>query len=276
MPRLVITTDATARTKRPAARAGLGAAPALGGICWALVAWEARRARLAPRPYLDPHPGDALIGPPGGAPVRIAWLGDSLAAGLGVDLVDDTPAHLVARMLGRTVDIKVLAASGARVAHVLRTQVPQLDRGVDLVVVCVGANDVASSTPRQRYAADLHQLLAAVAPIPTVVLSLPDMGVADRLAEPLRTLAGLRSRYFELARSRVAAAHPHVTSVDISSRPPGVSRSAARSMLCADRFHPGATGYRIWAERIAAECDRLLTQLDPAATGSPPVLVSLV
>jgi len=258
----VIPPGATAPAWRPAARTGLSAVPALGGLCWAVVAWEARRARSGPRPYAEAHPGDALVGPSDQAPVRIAWLGDSLAAGLGADVVDDTPAHLVARMLGRAVDITVLAVPGAKVAQVIEVQVPRLDRGVDLVVVCVGANDVASPTPRQRYAADLDALLSAVAPTPTVVLSLPDMAVADRLAEPLRTLAGLRSRWFESARARVASTHPHVTSVDIASRPPGLSRRAARSMLCTDRFHPGANGYRLWAERIAKACDERLEAAD--------------
>jgi lysophospholipase L1-like esterase len=198
--------------------------------------------------------------------VRIAWLGDSLAAGLGADVVDDTPAHLVARLLQRAVDVTVLAVPGARAAQVLEEQVPRLDRGVDLVVVCVGANDVASSASRQRYATDLHDLLEAVAPIPTVVLSLPDMAVADRLAEPLRTLAGLRARWFEGARARVAALHPHVTSVDIASRPAGLTRREARSMLCADRFHPGAPGYRMWSERIAAACHHLLEAVESMDT----------
>jgi lysophospholipase L1-like esterase len=29
-------------------------------------------------------------------------------------------------------------------------------------------------------------------------------------------------------------------------------------MLSADRFHPGAEGYRIWAERIAEVCSAVL------------------
>jgi lysophospholipase L1-like esterase len=240
-----------------------------------VVAWETRRARRGPRPFQQAHPGDALIARTGQVPVRIAWLGDSLAAGLGADVVDETPAHLVAHMLERAVDLTVLAVPGARASQVLEEQVPRLDRSVDLVVVCVGANDVASSTTRRRYAADLHAILAAVAPIPTVVLTLPDLALADRLAEPLRTLAGWRARWFDAARANVAAGHPHVTSVDISSRPPGLSRRAARSMLCADRFHPGPIGYRVWAERIATACHNLLEASDPPATATGHRLAEL-
>jgi lysophospholipase L1-like esterase len=243
----------------PVARTGLGAAPALGGLCWALVAWEARRARGGPRPYQHPHTGDATLGPAGAPPIHIAWLGDSLAAGLGADSVDDTPAHLVAHMLERPVRVSVLAVPGARALHVREQQLPAMGDRADLVVLCVGANDVASSTSRREYARDLDAILAATAPTPTVVLSVPDLAVAVRMAQPLRTLAGLRAQWFEVARARIAARHRHVTSVDIASRPPGVSRRDARALLCADRFHPSGEGYRVWAERISMTCEQLLT-----------------
>jgi lysophospholipase L1-like esterase len=235
----------------------LAALPAVGGSCVALCMWEARRARGGPRPYEQPLPSDAVVGPPG-SPVRITWLGDSLAAGLGADDVADTPAHSVARMLERPVEVRMLAVPGARVEDVIVRQLPRLDRATDLVVVSVGANDVAAGTHRDDYARRLDALLAAVAPVPTIVLSLPDMAVPDRLAEPLRTLAGLRARWFEAARQRVVAAHRHAHSVDVAARPIGMTRREARSHLCADHFHPGPQGYRLWAERIATVAHRLL------------------
>jgi lysophospholipase L1-like esterase len=248
-----------ARPTAPAGIATLGAAPALTGLFWALCRWEAQRARGGERPYLDPLPGSGLVGRGlGPRPTRISWLGDSLATGLGCDHVTDTPAHLTARLLERSVEVSMLAAPGAKVADVIRTQLPQVDRSSDLVVLCVGANDVASSTSRRQYAMQLHLLLADLAPLPTVALSLPDMAMPDRMAQPLRSIAGARARWFEVARARVADAHPHVTSVDIASRPPGLSRRDGRALLCADRFHPGPDGYRLWAERIAATCHGLL------------------
>jgi lysophospholipase L1-like esterase len=84
------------------------------------------------------------------------------------------------------------------------------------------------------------------------------MSTPGRLAEPLRTLAGARARWFEAARSNVVAQHPHVASVDIASRPVGLTRRAARATLCADQFHPGPVGYRMWAERIATLAHELL------------------
>lgn len=233
-------------------------APAFGGAVWALVRWEAKRARGGPRPYEVALPADGLIGHDGRPPVRIAWLGDSLATGLGCDHVADTPAHLVARMLERPVEVQVLAVPGARACHVLDEQLPLLPDQLDLLVVCVGANDVAGATARSRYAEQLDEILARVAPTPTILLSLPDMAMADRMAQPLRGIAGAAARWFDVARRRVAERHAHVHCVDIASRPPTVTRREGRRMLSADRFHPGPEGYRVWAERIADACDLLL------------------
>jgi lysophospholipase L1-like esterase len=250
---------------RRIAPVGIATAPAVTGLCWALCAWEARRARGGERPYVDALPGSALIGARlGGRPLRVAWLGDSLATGLGCDDVRDTPAHLTARLLERPVDVTMLAVPGARVQHVLEEQLPQLDRAVDLVVLCVGANDVASATPRARYAELLDDALTRLAPTPVILLSLPDMAMPDRIAQPLRTLAGARAQWFDAARARVAARHAHVVSVDIASRPPGVTRRSGRLLLCADRFHPGPEGYRLWAERIATACHQLLEPVRPS------------
>ncbi len=248
------------------------AAPAISGL-WALCAWEARRARSGHRPYPDALDGTARIaGALDGRPVRIAWVGDSLAAGLGCDDVADTPAHLSARLLERAVDVTVHAVPGAKASEVLEHQLPEVDPYTDLVVLCVGANDVANSCSRAAYAQQVDEILTALAPIPVVMLTLPDMAMPDRIAEPLRSLAGARARWFEAARAKVAARHDHVVSVDIASRPAGVTRRAGRRMLCADRFHPAAEGYRVWAERIANACHELL---EPRGSKLHPSQVTL-
>lgn len=255
---------------RARAMASVGmAAPVMTGLGAALCAWEVRRARSEACPFVDALPGSGPVGSAlRGDVLRITWLGDSLAAGLGCDHLDDTPARLSARMLERPVEVRVLAVPGARTIDVLEQQLPLVTGRTDLVVLCVGANDVASCASRSTYARRVDEILARLAPTLVVMLTLPDMAMPDRMAEPLRSVAGARARWFEAARARVASRHPHVASVDIASRPPGLSRRAGRELLCADRFHPGPQGYRLWAERIAAACDALLSP-EPAAAARP-------
>ena len=128
------------------------AAPAISGL-WALCAWQARRARGGERPYTDALDGTARIGSGlTGAPLRVTWVGDSLAAGLGCDDVADTPAHLAARLLERPVDVTMLAIPGSKASDVIEHQLDHVDPYTDLVVLCVGANDVATSVARSVYA----------------------------------------------------------------------------------------------------------------------------
>ena len=248
---------------------GIGAGPALGGVTFALCAWQAKRARNHPGVAPEIVTGSGLMGPTADPPLRVTWLGDSLAAGIGADHVDDTPASLVARMLDRPVELRMLAVPGAKSADVLNEQVAQMTGDEDLVVVCVGSNDVASRTRRRDYSRQLDAILAATDGAPTIVLSLPDISMADRIGQPLRWLAGLRAGYFEAARARVARRHDHVASVDIATRPEGISRSVGKEMLCPDRFHPGPLVYRVWAERIAEVGNQLLGIPQPALVPIP-------
>jgi lysophospholipase L1-like esterase len=248
------------------------AAPAISGL-WALCALQARRARRGERPYVEALDATCRIGAGlAGTPLRVTWIGHSLAAGLGCDDVADTPAHLSARLLERPVDVTMLAVPGSKASDVIANQLEHVDPYTDVVVLCVGANDVASSVARSVYTQQIDEILAALAPTPVIMLTLPDMAMPDRMAEPLRSLAGARARYFEAARAKVAARHDHVVSVDIASRPAGLSRRAGRLMLCADRFHPGAEGYRMWAERIA---NALTTILEPQGSHLHPSQITL-
>lgn len=251
----------TTQFRHPIALGTLGLVPVLGAGLVALCRWEAERARNGPRPYQEALLANGRFGP-NGRPVRVTWIGDSLATGLGVDHVHDTPAHIVAGMLERPVEVTVLAVPGARALDVLESQLPRIGE-TDLVVLCVGANDVAAAGSRRIYAERYDAILSALGPIPTIALSLPDMSTPGRLAEPLRSLAGARARWFEQARAAVVERHAHATTVDIASRPAGVTQRAARASLCADQFHPGPIGYRAWAERIATVAHALLADAGP-------------
>ena len=205
-----------------------------------------------------PMPSSALPAPSCGSPGS----GDSLAAGLGVDDVADTPAHVVARMLERPVEVRMLAHPGARTDHVLADQLPRLGADTDLVVISVGANDVAARGSRADYAARIDAILRATAPIPTIVLSLPGHGDggphgrAAAVASPGPGAAGS---------TPPAPGWPPATTTSArstsASPPTGLTRRTARAHLCADRFHPGPQGYRVWAERIATVAHAMLPPL---------------
>ena len=200
--------------------------------------------------------------------MRITWIGDSLAAGLGCDDVADTPAHLAARLLERPVDVTMLAVPGSKASDVIDDQLDHVDPYTDLVVLCVGANDVATSVARSVYAQQVDQILTALAPIPVVMLTLPDISMADRMAEPLRT-PRRRPRPLLRGRPRQGRRPPRPRRVGRHRQPARRPRAAAPVAGCsapiASTPAPRATGCG-----PSASPPRAATMLEPPGSRFHP------
>jgi lysophospholipase L1-like esterase len=205
----------------------------------------------------DPHLLDGPIGVDPAAtkaapPLHIVWLGDSTAAGVGASSTDGAVARQVGRRLGRPITITVLAESGARVADVAGDQIDKLVdvEDVDLVVISVGANDAAHLTSlgdvRQRYEA----IIAGLPPgIPVVIVGVPDMGAATRLAQPLRAVASARADQVNSVVREVAQAHD-AAFVNIGAQTGPAFRDDPDFNLASDHYHPSDAGYGLWADAI--------------------------
>jgi lysophospholipase L1-like esterase len=218
----------------------------------AVLAGEVLLARSGGGVAPDPGSLDGRVGG-GGAPLRMVWLGDSTAAGIGATSPDRTVALRVAASLGRAVDLTVLARSGARVEDVVRHQVPAVAASrPDVVLVSVGANDVTHLTStrsfRRRYARLLRGLPSTAE---VVLLGVPDMGSPPRLAQPLRAVAGWRGRRLD-REVRSAAAAAGASYVDIAGRTGPLFRSDPDRYFSADRYHPSDEGQMVWANAVAA------------------------
>lgn len=214
------------------------------------VLW-ARRARAVRHPE---HVLDGTVGT-GATPLRICWLGDSLAAGVGASTAAGSLPHQVAVALGVPVGLRVLARPGARVDDVIAAQVPaleRLDEAPDVVVVNVGANDVAHLGTLREFRAGYQTLLDRLAGRRVVVLGLPDMGNALVLAQPLRALAGAQARRFDRALQRLVTDQPGITHVDVAGGCGPIARELVVAHLSPDRYHPNEHGYRLWAQVVAA------------------------
>jgi lysophospholipase L1-like esterase len=247
----------------------------VGALATALAAevMAARRHRfVASEPPLEIS---GTIGPEDGDPLTLVVLGDSSVAGVGADAAEDTLTYGVAKALSDQyrVSLHALGVSGSRLADVVGRQLPQV-HGLepDMVLVCVGTNDVTHGTTLREARRQLRLLvdgLAEVAPDAKVIVSgLPPAETAVAFHRPLRDLLGLRALLF--TRLYRAELTPHGISVfDIAK----LTRSAfhgKREMFSADRFHPSSAGYAFLgtvygrAVREALEAARDL-QPDPEA-----------
>lgn len=229
----------------------IAAAPVV--LVAAVLGVEVQLARRGP-PVGEPPPGiDGCYGcEAASAPERVVWLGDSTAAGIGVEAAAEVLGPQVATRLGRPTSLADLAVSGARVDDVVERQIPAL-RGagsVDVVAVSVGSNDVTHLTSARSFRRSFRRLLTAVPPgVQVVVLGVPDLGSPPRLLQPLRMVAGWRGRALDDI-VRAEAARRGATYVDIAGET-GESFRRDRTLFAADGYHPSARGYALWAQAVA-------------------------
>jgi lysophospholipase L1-like esterase len=198
----------------------------------------------------EPFVLDGRLGTGAGVPLRVVWLGDSTAAGVGAADADGALPRQVAARLERPVDLAVLAVSGARIDDVVDRQVADVrDLRPDLVVISIGANDVTHLTTSDHFFNAYAQVLDAIPDgVDVVLLGVPDMGAPPRLAQPLRHLAGVRggtldARVQELARGR------DLGYVDIAGGT-GPEMRRHPDLFSADRYHPDSQGYEVWADEV--------------------------
>ena len=201
--------------------------------------------------------------------MRLTVLGDSTAAGLGVDRPRDTPAALIAaglaERLHRPVLVRTVAVAGSESVGLI----PQLELALawrpTVAVILVGANDV---THRVHVPAAVGYLAATVRQLraigcDVVVGTCPDLGTIRPIQPPLRWLARRWSRQLAAAQTYavVEAGGATVSLVDLVA--PSFYASPGL-MFSADRFHPSADGY---AAAAAAILPTLIAVLRRDVTG---------
>jgi acyl-CoA thioesterase-1 len=221
--------------------------------------WLAARG---PHPVDPPAPPDDLpVGAPSdnGSPVAsVVWLGDSTAAGVGASGLAGTLPAQVAAQLAQPIRLTVLARSGARVADVLKSQLPAVARMHPTeVFVSVGANDATHLTRRSSFRRDYGRILAGLpsSVVAIVLLGVPDMGAPPRLLQPLRAIAGWRGRALATDIRQLAGGR-HAIYVDIAGGTGPAFRRQPSTYFSSDHYHPNDAGYRLWAAVVGAAMQR--------------------
>ena len=257
-----------ARKAAAAAALGGGGLSVLTGSFWGLLLAEAHLARRAIGiAEGDPPAASGWYGHgrPGPA-IRVALLGDSLAAGYGTHEVEETPGAILASGVAEAADRRVYLASVPKVG----AQSKDLGAQIDLVlpqephvaVIFIGGNDVTHRTPVKTSTRLLGEAVRRLraADVEVVVATCPDLGTIEPLAPPLRQIARAWSR-------RLAAAQA-TTTLECGGRAVAIASILTTEftrlsdlLMGPDRFHPSIAGY---ARMSAAVLPTLLAALDLA------------
>lgn len=231
----------------------VGALAVVAALVVAVLGLEVLLARRGPDLVDDaPLDLDGVVGRNRPGPTeRVAWLGDSTAAGVGASGRAGALPRQVARAAGHPVDLTVLAVSGDRVADVLADQVGRVPSGTDTVYVSVGANDAVHLTRAAAFRHDYERVLDALPSSvdEVVLLGVPDLGSTPRFAQPLRFLAGVRGGTLDAVIADLADA-PGRTYVDIAGETGPAFRHAPGRFFAADDYHPDDAGYARWSAAV--------------------------
>lgn len=211
---------------------------------------------------------EGQIGGNSAAVREIRIIGDSVAAGVGVEHHRDTLAGQLAALwqasTGDTVRWQTLARSGrsaADVADVLASA-PDTLRGADVVVLSVGVNDVKDLRTDDQWTTGLTgclDLIAAAAPSAhAFVLGLPPVELLPALPRPLADLLGARGRRLERLGRELCASRMGVHHVELGHQ----AITEVTDAFARDGFHPSAEVHRLLAEQIHGR----LVALEAAAT----------
>jgi lysophospholipase L1-like esterase len=185
--------------------------------------------------------------------LRFRVLGDSLAAGVGCALVEQSIGHLLAgrlREAGHEVDLGVYAVPGAQSSDLAPQVRTAVRNGVDLALVVVGANDLTRFVPPATGAGLLHDAVADLtgAGAHTIAVTAPDLAILAHVPPAFREMVSQASRTYARAQAEaVVRAGGTVAAID----PSVMERFAADERLFSpDRFHPSAAGYALIAQSL--------------------------
>ncbi|WP_461029700.1 SGNH/GDSL hydrolase family protein, partial [Streptomyces sparsus] len=245
-----------ARRIATAAAYGGGGIGLVSGAAVGLLLAEMRLARHRVGSSDDEPPmADGLYGAAfahwEGPPLRLAFLGDSTAAGLGVHRARQTPGALLASgaaaVAERPVELRNVALPGAR-SDDLDRQVSVLlserEQAPDVCVVMIGANDVTGRIPPGRSVRHLSDAVTRLrtAGSEVVVGTCPDLGSVEPVSQPLRWVARRLSRQLAAAQT-IAVVELGGRTVSLGDLLGPEFAANPRELFGPDNYHPSAEGY---------------------------------
>jgi lysophospholipase L1-like esterase len=203
-------------------------------------------------------PRSGTVGAAAIAPLRLLFIGDSSAAGVGVDwqheAMPQQTAQFVSTELGRSVRWELIAKSGVNTREAAELFGSHSAGAADVVVSALGVNDVTSQRSVKAFIADYIALLQAIrqrtGAYAVVASGLPPLHVLPAVPQPLRWYLGQCAARLDRALKSFCLSQSDMRYVSLTW--------ARAQEMARDKFHPGKAQYQQWARLVAHQVASLV------------------
>ncbi|TKB52787.1 SGNH/GDSL hydrolase family protein [Ferrimonas aestuarii] len=186
--------------------------------------------------------------------LRILILGDSAAAGVGVDEQSQALSGQLVEALEQqnhnNFSWRIIARSGLTSAKMLRYLQNRRPETFDVALISLGVNDITRGVGTQKWLAlqtDLLELLLGKYGCKQVIFTaIPPLGRFPSLPQPLRWVLGQQAEHKNALLKQLLDDKPAASQLDLT-------RHVVSSPLARDGFHPSDELYQLWGRAAAAQ-----------------------
>lgn len=204
-------------------------------------------------PHLPEASGerDGVIG--SGKPLSLLILGDSAAAGVGVETQQDALSGAIITELGNefTLMWKLQAQTGNTTQQVIQSAKQIRDQQYDIVITSIGVNDVTKFTSARSWLKQQKQLFADIQnrfkPKLIIVSGVPPMQHFPALPNPLAWLFGKYAAQMNQVLQQWLMPQDKFKFIQYDIK----EFQALNLPMASDGFHPSKEIYAIWGQQIA-------------------------
>ena len=198
-----------------------------------------------------PHRGELRFAGEGD-PLKLLIVGDSSAAGVGVDAIEKCFAGLLPRLLaettGRPVTARIAGMNSATSAQIRDHVVPHVEpRDFDYVMLNIGTNDAKNFHSVRAFKRNFGTLIYALKarfPAATIIWAgVLDLEQVPALPRPLSRILGIRARLID-AKGKLLCNERGALAPESDWR-------IVPENFSDDGFHASEAGYCEWAEKAA-------------------------
>ena len=198
-----------------------------------------------------------------GIKLKLLIIGDSAAAGVGVDEQQEALAGQLTATLAANYEVnwRLIANTGFTSKDVIKELTALTPQTFDYVLVSVGVNDVTHLTPLSHWSTNINtivELLDNKFGSPKVLLtSVPPMQRFTAIPSQLRWWLGIRAK--KLNELMISATkdkdHNSILAFDLPFKPEFIAK---------DGIHPSELAYSVWAKQAAEKIDKLINLYQPS------------